>query len=120
MEMTHIHAFTEAMSRKDLEEMLTHMTEDIVLNTPLAAESVRGKSAIRQVVGALFNVVDKLDFRELMQGPEHASSFFKVTSGSIELDGMDYWRLDDQGLIREMTVLWRPLPAAIEVQKKLG
>jgi hypothetical protein len=32
---------------------------------------------------------------------------------------MDYWRLDEAGLIREMTVLWRPLPAVAEVQKKL-
>jgi ketosteroid isomerase-like protein len=29
MEMTHIKPFTEAMARKDLESMLTHMTDDI-------------------------------------------------------------------------------------------
>ena len=100
--------------------MLTHMADDVVLNTPLASEPVKGKAAIRQVVGALLKVVDKFDFLELMQGPEHISSFFKVTSGAIELDGMDYWRLNEAGLIKEMTVLWRPLPDATEVQKKLG
>jgi ketosteroid isomerase-like protein len=49
MEMTHIKAFTDAMTRKDLESMLTHMTDDIVLNTPLTAEPVKGKATIRQV-----------------------------------------------------------------------
>lgn len=88
--MTHIHAFTAAMQRKDLEAMLTHMTDDIILNTPLAAEPVKGKAALRQVVGALLGVVDKFDFREIMQGPQHVSSFFRVTVGSNELDGMDY------------------------------
>jgi hypothetical protein len=120
MEMTHIKPFTEAMARKDLESMLTHMTDDIVLNTPLTAEPVKGKAAIRQVVGALLKVVDKFDFREFMEGPEHVSSFFKLTSGTIELEAMDYWRLDEAGLIKEMTVLWRPLPEAGEVQKKLS
>jgi SnoaL-like domain len=117
MEMTHITAFTDAMKRKDLEGMLAHMADDVVLNTPLASEPLKGKAAIRQVVGALLKVVDKFDFLEFMQGPEHVSSFFKLTSGAIEFDGMDYWRLSEAGLIREMTVLWRPLPEATEVQK---
>jgi ketosteroid isomerase-like protein len=120
MEMSHIKAFTEAMKRKDLEGMLAPMADDVVLNTPLAAEPVRGKAAVRQVVGTLLKVVNKFDFQELMQGPVHVSSFYTLTSGTIELDGMDYWRLDEAGLIKEMTVLWRPLPEVSQVQKKLG
>ncbi len=120
MDLTHIHAFTAAMQRKDLEAMLTHMAEDITLNTPLLAEPVKGKAAIRQVVGALLGVVDAFDFREIMQGPQHVSSFFRVTVGPNELDGMDYWRLDEAGLIQEMTVLWRPLPAMAAVQDRLA
>jgi hypothetical protein len=120
MNLTHIHAFTAAKQRKDLETMLTHMVDDAVLNTPLLAEPVKGKAAIRQIVGALLAVVDRFDFREVMQGPQHVSSFFKVTVGPNALDGMDYWRINDAGLIEEMTVLWRPLPAMVAVQNKLA
>ena len=120
MNLTHIHAFTAAMQRKDLEAMLTHMADNVSLNTPLAAEPVEGKAAIRSVVGPLLGVVDSFDFREVMQGPEHVSSFFKIVVGPDELDGMDYWRLDEAGLIQEMTVLWRPLPAAMAVREKLA
>ena len=108
MDLTHIHAFTAAMQRKDVTAMLAHMADDVTLKTPLGAEPVKGKAAIRSVVGPLLSVVDSFDFREIMQGPEHVSSFFRVTVGSNELDGMDYWRLDEAGLIQEMTVLWRP------------
>ena len=120
MELNHIHAFTDAMQRKDLEAMLTHMTDDVVLKTPLVAEPFRGKAALRPVVEALLRVVDAFAFHEVMQGPQHVSSFFRVTVGSVELDGMDYWRLNDAGLIQEMTVLWRPLPAVAAVQNKLA
>lgn len=119
MDLTHIHAFTAAMARKDLETMLSHMTDDIILKTPLVAEPFKGKAAIRPVVEALLGVVDKFDFREIMQGPEHASAFFGITVGANELDGVDYWRLNDAGLIQEMTVLWRPLPAVTAVYGKL-
>jgi ketosteroid isomerase-like protein len=86
MNLDHVSAFTAAMQRKDLEIMLSHMAGDVVLNTPLMAEPVRGKKAIRDVVGPLPEVVDGFDFREIMQGPEHVFSFFKVTVGEIELD----------------------------------
>jgi len=120
MDLTHVHAFTEAMRRKDLEAMLAHMADDVVLRTPLAAEPLRGKTAIRPVVGALLGVVDAFDFREILEGPEHVASFFRLTFDSVELDGMDYWRLRDDGLIQEMTVLWRPLPDMLGVQKRLA
>ncbi len=119
MNLTHIHAFTEAMKSKNLDAMLTHMTEDVILRTPLGAEPVHGKAAIRLVVGALLALVDDFDFLETMQGPQHVSEFFRVTVGSYELDGVDYWLLNEAGLIQEMTVLWRPLPAVAAVQNKL-
>ncbi len=119
MNLTHIHDFTDAMKSKNLDAMLTHMADDIVLKTPLAAEPFQGKAAIRPVVEALLGLVDKFDFLETMQGPQHVSEFFRVTVGPYELDGMDYWLLNEGGLIKEMTVLWRPLPAVMAVQNKL-
>ncbi len=120
MDLTHINAFTAAMQRKDLEAMLTHMVDDIILKTPLVAEPFKGKTAIRPVVEALLRVVDKFDFREIMQGHQHASAFFGITVGPNELDGVDYWRINEAGLIQEMTVLWRPLPAVVAVHNKLA
>jgi ketosteroid isomerase-like protein len=120
MDLTHIHAFTAAMQSKDLEAMLTHMADDIILKTPLLADAFKGKDAVRPVVEALLAVVDRFEFREIMQGPQHASGFFGITVGPHELDGVDYWRINDAGLIQELTVLWRPLPAIVAVQEKLA
>ena len=77
MSLEHVTAFTGAMQRKDLEAMLSHMASDVVLNTPLMAEPVRGKDAIREVAGPLLALVDTFDFREIMQGPEHVFFVFQ-------------------------------------------
>jgi len=77
MSLEHVTAFTAAMQRKDLEAMLSHMAGDVVLNTPLMAEPVRGKDAIREVAGPLLALVDTFDFREIMQGPEHVFFVFQ-------------------------------------------
>lgn len=118
-DLRHVHAFTASMQRKDLEAMLSHMSDEIVLRTPLVAESLTGKAAIRPIVEALLRVVDRFEFREILQGPAHVSAFFGITVGPHQLDGVDYWKLDEAGLIREMTVLWRPLPAIVAVNAML-
>ena len=120
MDLTHLHGFIDGMmQRKDLEAMLPHMADDMILKTPLVAEPFVGKAAIRPVVVALMGVVDTFHFREVMQGPQHVSVSFGITVGPDELDGMDYIRLNDAGLVQEMTVLWRPLPAVVAVLNKL-
>ena len=119
MNLHHVTAFNAAMQQKNLDAMLSHMADDVILNTPLIAEPIKGKMAIRQIVEPLLQVIDAFDFREIMHGLTHVSSFFKVTVGTIQLDGMDYWLLDSAGLIKEMTVLWRSLPAAMAVRDKL-
>ena len=119
MNLTHLHDFVNAMKRKDIDAMLPNMSESVTLKTPLVAQPFQGKAAIRPVVEALFKVVDTFDLREILQGPTHVAQFFGITAGSEVLDGMDYFRLDDDGYIVEMTVLWRPLPAIAAVQAHL-
>jgi len=121
MEMTHLHGFIAAlMTAKDFEAMLPHMADDMVLKTPLVADPIIGKAAIRPIVEALLGVVDRFQFREIMQGPEHVAVFFGLTAGAEVLDGMDVIRLNAEGRVQEMTVLWRPLPAIAAVMKRLS
>ena len=114
MDKTHLHGFIEGMMRrKDLAAMLPHMADDMVLKTPLVAEAFQGKAAIKPVVEALLAVVDAFDFREILEGPQRVSVFFGVRIGTAELDGMDVIRLNEAGLVQDMSVLWRPLPAIV-------
>ncbi|MBE7246278.1 hypothetical protein MMSR116_01170 [Methylobacterium mesophilicum SR1.6/6] len=119
MNLTHVRAFAAALQAKDRDAMLAQMADGVVLNTPLAAEPVRGKAAIRPVVDALLATIDAFEIREILQGPVYAAAFFGASAGPHRIDGTDVWRLDEAGLIREMTVLWRPLPEAIAVRDLL-
>ena len=117
--LAHVRAFAAAMQAKDRDGMLAEMTEDVVLNTPLAAEPVRGKAAIRPVVDALLATIDAFEIREILEGPTYAAAFFGAAAGPHRIDGADIWRLDADGLIREMSVLWRPLPEALALRDRL-
>jgi ketosteroid isomerase-like protein len=56
MNLDHVTAFTAAMQHENLEAMLSHMADDVVLNTPLIAAPVKGKTAIRRIVEPLLGV----------------------------------------------------------------
>ncbi len=117
----HLHGFVDGLlNRKSIDAMLPHMADDMVLHTPLAAEPARGKDAIRPIVVALTAVVDRFTLREILHGPDHVAVAFGVRVGDAELDGMDYIRLDADGRVKEMHVLWRPLPAIIAVLSRLN
>ncbi|MCJ2134114.1 nuclear transport factor 2 family protein [Methylobacterium sp. J-026] len=120
MNLTHVRAFAAAMQAKDPDGMLAQMADGVVLNTPLAAEPVRGKAAIRPVVDALLATIDAFEIREILEGPGRAAAYFGASAGPHRLDGVDVWRLDAAGLIAEMSVLWRPLPAALAVRDRLA
>ena len=47
-------------------------------------------------------------------------AIFTIELGPNKLDGMDHMHLNKAGLIDSMTVAWRPLPAVVEVQKRLA
>ena len=88
--------------------MLDHVAESVVLKTPLAAEPVNGKAAPTPVVRRFSGWSTSSISRDHAR-PEYVSSFFTVTVGTLELDGMDFRHLDGAGLVDDhIWVLCRP------------
>ena len=81
MNLDHLTAFTAAMQHKNLDAILSHGGRRRSQHTA-HRRADQSKAAIRQIVEPLLDVVDAFDFREIMHGPEHVSSLFKVSVGT--------------------------------------
>jgi SnoaL-like domain len=105
------HPFRLAAEAKDLEAMTATLREDVVLHSPILFRGFEGREV---VVGVLTQVAATLeDFRytdELAAGDTVALRF-KARVGDRELEGIDFLELDEQGLVKELTVFMRPLSA---------
>ena len=77
--------------------MLGHMAGDVVLSTPLMAEPVLGKEASERSSVLCWQWSTRSASGKSCRGPNMFLRFFKVTVGTIELDGIDYWLLDSAG-----------------------
>lgn len=105
------HPFRLAAEAKDLEAARATLREDVVLHSPILFRGFEGRE---MVLGVLTHVIATLeDFRYVdeMAGDDAVTLRFKARVGDRELEGIDFLELDEDGLVKELTVFMRPLSA---------
>jgi hypothetical protein len=104
-----IHPFTSALAARDHAALVETLADDVVLHSAVTSSPFEGKEAVAdlyEAVIASFQHVEVTD--DFESGGTHA--FF--WRGRIEgrfVEGADRFRLDEQGKVREITIVGRPL-----------
>ncbi|MDT5205447.1 MAG: hypothetical protein QOD34_2083, partial [Mycobacterium sp.] len=57
---------------------------------------------------------------EVLSGETHHAASFRLQIEDTVVNGMDYILLDADGRIAEVTIWWRPLPSAVQMQGRLA
>jgi hypothetical protein len=117
-------SFRAAVESGDIEAVPELLAEDIVFHSPVTFHPYTGRDTVSQLLEVVFHTFE--DFRyvdELEMDGGHAL-IFRTAVGGRELEGIDIFRLDEQGLIGDFTVMLRPLsglvPFAQVMAEKVG
>lgn len=117
--MNQFRTLVEAGDFAGLENLLA---DDVVFRSPVAFKPYVGKplvAAILRGVGRVF--CDFRYVRELADADGLGSALvFETFVGETSLNGIDLLRLDDDGLICELTVMVRPLSAATALAEAMA
>jgi hypothetical protein len=110
-----VHPFRRAIEARDLDVAVALLREDVVFHSPVVFTPYRGREALRRILGAVVVVFE--DFRYVREiGADDARDHalvFEARVGDKQLQGCDFIELDDRGAISELTVMVRPLSAAV-------
>jgi hypothetical protein len=110
-----VHPFRRAIEARDLDAAVALLREDVVFHSPVVFTPYQGREALRRILGAVVVVFE--DFRYVREiGADDARDHalvFEAWVGDKQLQGCDFIELDDRGAISELTVMVRPLSAAI-------
>lgn len=110
-----MHPFRRAIEARDLDAAVALLHEDVVFKSPVVFRPYQGREALRLILGAVLKVFE--DFRYVREiGADDARDHalvFEARVGDKQLEGCDFIRLDDDGLISEFTVMVRPLAATL-------
>ncbi len=105
------HPFRKAVEAKDLEAAAATLREDVELHSPVLFRGFEGRETAMAVLTHVAEVLEDFSYTDEAVGDGTAVLRFRARVGDLELEGIDYLTLDEEGLVADLTVFMRPLSA---------
>ncbi|CAN5147938.1 hypothetical protein BH20ACI1_BH20ACI1_22430 [soil metagenome] len=112
--------FADALASKDLERYSQWFADDIRLYTPIHEEPTVGKQAACQILTVVFSIFENFRYPDIITGQQTHALFFRAEIEGISLEGIDYARTNENGLVTEFSVMMRPLQAITALSEAIG
>ncbi len=113
--------FRDAIERRDLEGLVALFSEDIVFRSPVVHTPYQGPAQVKALLRAVGQVLE--DFRYIRQiGALDAADqalVFRARVGDREVEGCDFIHMNDDGLIDELYVMFRPLSGLLALAEAM-
>lgn len=112
--------FRRAVEARDLDAMVACCAEEVVLRSPITFHPFEGRQAVGLLFSILLRTFEQFRYVEDFEGEGAGALVFKARVGDREVEGIDLIHFDGDGLIADLTVMVRPLSAAIALAKAVG
>jgi hypothetical protein len=110
-----------ALEARDRRAVVEAFAENAVLRSPFTDNlAFEGRDQIDMIVGVILDVLEDLVYIDELHGDGTAVLVGRATVDGIALQFTDHLRLRDDGLVEEMTVFFRPLPATTAAMRRIG
>lgn len=120
MNMTHLQPFLDGMHARTPEALGAHLSDGVVLDSPLVAKPFVGRDAVLGVLEILLTGVDTFETTAIIADGYRAAVMLRIRAGEAEVTGVDDLTVDTDGRITSMSVQWRPLASMVAIQQKLA
>lgn len=118
---TTIHRWSEADRQRDLADMRACLAADVRLVSPLTdGFDFRGADTVMAVFEAAFELLDDIRIHRLTGSGDDWVLWGRNLLGRQNLEEIQWLRLDSEGLICEITLFIRPMPAAVLLLGRIG
>lgn len=114
------HPFRLAAETKDLEAMTATLREDVVLHSPILFRGFEGREIVTGVLTHVAATLEDFRYTDELAGDGTVVLRFKARVGDRELEGIDFLELDEEGLVRELTVFMRPMSALTAFNERMA
>ena len=114
--------FRAAVEAADADAMAALLADDVTFTSPVAFKPYEGKVITAAILRGVLRVFE--DFRYVREvssadGRDHVLEFEALVDGKA-INGADFLRLDDDGMIVDFKVMVRPLSAATALAAAMG
>ena len=115
------HPFREAIEARDLDAVSATLAPGVQFHSPVAFRPFDGHDATRGVLTAIMSVFEDFEYTDELESGENTTALiFRARVGDKSVQGIDYVRTDEDGLIEEFTVMLRPVSAIMAVAERMA
>jgi hypothetical protein len=115
-----LETFKDCMNNgADKDTFASLFAEDVVLHGPLGQER-SGRDVVVAGAMSLFGRATSDKYEEVFSGPTHHVARYRLEIGEAGIDGMYQVLLNADGKIAEVTIWWRTVPDAVELQRAVA
>jgi hypothetical protein len=114
------HPLRTAVETRDLQALSGLLAPDVVFQSPVAFHPFLGRTDVTEVLRNVMEVFEDFTYVDELAGAGTHALIFTAIVGGREVQGLDHLRFDDDGLVKEFTVMVRPLSAAIALAEAMG
>jgi SnoaL-like domain len=105
-----MHSFRAAVEAQDHAAMTACLAEDVLFHSPVAFRPFDGREAAGGLFVQLLQTFEDFSYTDELENDDGTMTLiFRARVGDKSLEGIDILRFDDEGLIKEFTVMIRPL-----------
>jgi ketosteroid isomerase-like protein len=114
-----------AVAARDAVGLAELLCGDVVFRSPVVHTQTTGREPTTLILTAVTEVFGELEYtHEYLDGAGGVTLQFRTTVADdngrrLEVEGVDVFRLDDEGLIASLTVMLRPLSATQAVGARM-
>lgn len=113
-------AFRQAVESRDLAALEASLHPDVVFRSPAVFTPYEGREAVMGLLRHVVEVLADLRYTDELSGDGTRGLVFEAHVGDRMVQGWDYLRVDDDGLVTELTVMMRPASGLIAVAEAMG
>jgi hypothetical protein len=114
------HPFKLAAEAKDLDGAKLTLREDVVLHSPILFRGFEGREAVLAILTHVAATLEDFRYVDELAEDDTVVLRFKARVGDRELEGIDFLKLDEDGLVKELTVFLRPMSALTAFNERMA
>ena len=98
-----------AFETKDLEALVSALSADVIIHSPVAYRPFNGSAAGRVLFTAVLDTYEDFRYVDTLQGKSSLALVFDARIGDRDIQGVQHVHLDPEGLVDQVVLMVRPL-----------
>ena len=111
--------FKAAAEGKDFSALEEIFSPDVSFRSPVVYKPYEGRDAVKLLLGAVVQVFEDFRYLEQVETGDVAVLMFEARVGDKQIEGCDFIQLDEDGAIRALTVMVRPMSGAVALAEAM-